>query len=127
MLHAPALQEERNKLDEQMMRNVRRATRDAEAVLFLVDAGARPEDALPLLRPYCGRGLPVAVVLNKARFPCSGTSGPQKYRIAAHGLSSLSTWRCACCASCCNRRAPLLSVMVNSCSHESNSFITHGA
>ena len=59
------LQEERNKLDEQMMRSVRRATRDAEAVLFLVDAGVRPEDALPLLQPYCGRGLPIAVVLNK--------------------------------------------------------------
>ena len=59
-----------------MMRNVRRATRDAEAVLFLVDAGARPEDALPLLRPYCGRGLPVAVVLNKARCPGGGNREP---------------------------------------------------
>ena len=63
----PAPKEERNQLDEQMMRAVRRATRDAEAVLFLVDAGDRPEQALRLLQPYCGRGLPVAVVLNKAR------------------------------------------------------------
>jgi GTPase Era involved in 16S rRNA processing len=71
-----AAQEERNRLDEQMMRSVRRATRDAEAVLFLIDAGDRPEQALPLLQPYCGRGLPVAVVLNKARGPASPLSLP---------------------------------------------------
>ena len=70
-------QEERNQLDEQMMRAVRRATRDAEAVLFLVDMGDRPEQALSLLQPYCARGLPVAVVLNKAcgSRPVLATSG----------------------------------------------------
>lgn len=113
----PAPQEERNKLDEQMMRNVRRATRDAEAVLFLVDAGVRPEDAAPLLQPYCNKGLPVAVVLNKVRpgvtfgacesFDRRGAARGVPPRVFLRGTVALRML-CACCTVC----APIASASV---------------
>ncbi|CAL8460565.1 g94 [Coccomyxa elongata] len=55
-----------NMLDQRMMQNVRQATKDADAVLAIVDANDRPEAALPLLQPYLRKGsVPLAVVLNK--------------------------------------------------------------
>lgn len=59
-------QEPLNMLDQRMMQNVRQATKDADAVLAIVDANDRPEAALPLLQPYLRKGsVPLAVVLNK--------------------------------------------------------------
>lgn len=42
---------EKNKLDETMMRKVRRTTRDADIVLAIVDASSGPEDALAVMQP----------------------------------------------------------------------------
>lgn len=61
-------QTQRNKLDERMMHNVRRARSEADAVLALVDASAQPRAALEDLLPPEGRmgpRPPLAVVLNK--------------------------------------------------------------
>ena len=59
-------QEPLNMLDQRMMQNVRQATKDADAVLVIVDANDRPEEALPMLQPYCRKGsVPLAVILNK--------------------------------------------------------------
>ena len=53
-------------MDQRMMQNVRQATKDADAVLAIVDGNDRAEEALPLLAPYCRKGsVPLAVVLNK--------------------------------------------------------------
>lgn len=53
-------------LDLRMMQSVRQAAKDADAVLVIVDANDRPENALPMLKPYCSKGsVPVAVILNK--------------------------------------------------------------
>ena len=62
------MQTQRNKLDERMMHNVRRARSEADAVLALVDASAQPRAALEDLLPPEGRlgpRPPLAVVLNK--------------------------------------------------------------
>ncbi|EIE25333.1 GTP-binding protein Era [Coccomyxa subellipsoidea C-169] len=66
VLREPSIAEPLNMLDQRMMQNVRQATKDADAVLAIVDGNDRAEEALPLLAPYCRKGsVPLAVVLNK--------------------------------------------------------------
>ena len=61
------LQEDRSKLDERMMRSVKLASRDADAVLVVVDASDRPQQTLAFLQPiFDSTDVPKAVVLNKA-------------------------------------------------------------
>lgn len=61
------LQEDRSKLDERMMRSVKLASRDADAMLVVVDASDRPEQTLAALQPiFDSTDVPKAVVLNKA-------------------------------------------------------------
>ncbi len=64
------LQEDRSKLDERMMRSVKLASRDADAMLVVVDASDRPEQTLAFLQPiFDSTDVPKAVVLNKAGAP----------------------------------------------------------
>ena len=61
------LQEDRSKLDERMMRSVKLASRDADAMLVVVDASDRPEQTFAALQPiFDSTDVPKAVVLNKA-------------------------------------------------------------
>ena len=61
------LQEDRSKLDERMMRSVKLASRDADAVLVMVDASDRPQQTLAALQPiFDSTDVPKAVILNKA-------------------------------------------------------------
>lgn len=49
-----------------MMQNVKRAAREADAIILLVDANEGAEEALPLIEAYNRDGsLPMAVILNK--------------------------------------------------------------
>ncbi|CAK0742831.1 hypothetical protein CVIRNUC_001424 [Coccomyxa viridis] len=58
--------EDRSKLDERMMRSVKLASRDADAMLVVVDASDRPEQTLAFLQPiFDSTDVPKAVVLNK--------------------------------------------------------------
>eukprot|EP00884_Botryococcus_braunii_P000851 jgi/Botrbrau1/10767/Bobra.180_2s0031.2 len=60
------MQAEKNKLDETMMRSVKRATRDADVILALVDASNSPEEALEYMEPgKLWSNQPWALVLNK--------------------------------------------------------------
>ena len=64
------VQEDRSKLDERMMRSVKLASRDADAMLVVVDASDRPEQTLAFLQPiFDSAAVPKAVVLNKACTP----------------------------------------------------------
>ena len=61
------VQEDRSKLDERMMRSVKLASRDADAMLVVVDASDRPEQTAEFLQPiFDSATVPKAVVLNKA-------------------------------------------------------------
>ena len=61
-----ALQEDRSKLDERMMQSVKRASKDADAMLVIVDASDRPAQALTFLAStFEEASVPLAVVLNK--------------------------------------------------------------
>ena len=61
------MQEDRSKLDERMMRSVGQASRDADAMLIVVDASDPPEKTLSFLEPtFKSLSVPTAVVLNKA-------------------------------------------------------------
>jgi GTP-binding protein Era len=63
-----AWQEEQTKLDQRMMQNVRRAAKDADAIMLLVDSQENAADALPLIEAYNRNGsVPMAVILNKVR------------------------------------------------------------
>ena len=63
-----ASQEDRSKLDERMMQSVKRASKDADAMLVIVDASDRPAQALTFLAStFEEAAVPLAVVLNKAR------------------------------------------------------------
>ncbi|KAK9820197.1 hypothetical protein WJX72_007370 [[Myrmecia] bisecta] len=60
------MKEQRNKLDEKMMRNVRRAIQDADALLALVDATEPPSDILDMIQPGPDwTGPPLGLALNK--------------------------------------------------------------
>ena len=64
------MQEDRSKLDERMMRSVGQASRDADAMLIVVDGGDPPEKTLSFLEPtFKNLTVPTAVVLNKAGSP----------------------------------------------------------
>lgn len=64
------MQEDRSKLDERMMRSVGQASRDADAMLIVVDGGNPPEKTLSFLEPtFKNLTVPTAVVLNKAGSP----------------------------------------------------------
>jgi len=61
-------QEDRSKLDERMMQSVKRASRDADAMLVIIDASDRPEQTLTFLdSTFKEATVPTAVILNKAR------------------------------------------------------------
>ena len=61
-------QEDRSKLDERMMQSVKRASRDADAMLVIIDASDRPERTLTFLdSTFKEATVPTAVILNKAR------------------------------------------------------------
>ncbi len=63
---AMTLQEDRSKLDERMMQSVKRASKDADAMLVIVDASDRPAQALTFLAStFEEAAVPLAVVLNK--------------------------------------------------------------
>lgn len=64
------LQEDRSKLDERMMQSVKRASKDSDAMLIIVDASDRPARTLTFLQStFEEAAVPLAVVLNKARAP----------------------------------------------------------
>ncbi len=64
------LQEDRSKLDERMMQSVKRASRDADAMLVIIDASDRPAQTLTFLAStFEDAAVPLAVVLNKVCVP----------------------------------------------------------
>ena len=57
------MQDKRNPLEERMMKNVQESLREADAVLAVVDAAARPQADLAMLQPGAEwSGPPMAVV-----------------------------------------------------------------
>jgi len=75
MKHQLVLQAQRNKLDARMMRSVWQATRDADALLAIVDASTDPGQTLESLNQIFeareSRNLPLALVRSHGCLVCT--------------------------------------------------------